>query len=146
MGKKEERYDRFYMDLAERISQMSFAEKRKVGAVAVKEGNILAFGFNGTPAGFDNDCEYKEYYQDGEYRVVTKPEVVHAEANLICKAARDGISLKGATVYITTSPCSNCSLLLIQSGIARVVYRDLYKSDLGLIFLKESSIDVKVTN
>jgi dCMP deaminase len=143
MGTKEDRYDRLYMDLAARIAEMSFATKRKVGAVAVREGNILAFGFNGTPSGFDNDCEYKDYYEEGDYRLVTKPEVIHAEANLVCKAARDGISLKGSTIYITTAPCCNCSLLLIQSGIDRIVYRDFYKTDLGLTFIKESGIQIK---
>jgi dCMP deaminase len=139
---KEERYERLYLDIAKRIADMSFAQKRKVGAIAVKNGNILAFGFNGTPAGFDNDCEYRDYYVDGDYRVVTKPEVIHAEANLVAKSARDGISLKDSVVFVTTCPCVHCSLLLIQAGVKKVVYSEIYKTDLGIKFLQESGIEV----
>jgi dCMP deaminase len=134
MADKEARYDSLYLDLAIRIAQMSYAKKRQVGAIAVKNNNILSFGFNGTPAGFNNQCENNE----GK----TYPWVIHAEANLVAKAAAEGLSLRDSTVYVTTAPCDNCALLLIQSGVNRVVYKDDYKHDGGLISLRLSSIEV----
>lgn len=134
MASKQQRYDFLYLDLATRIAQMSHAVKRQVGAIAVKNNNILSFGFNGTPAGFLNTCEDEQ----GK----TLPWVIHAEANLVSKAAAEGLSLRDSTVYVTTAPCDNCALLLIQSGVSRVVFRDPYKSDGGLVSLKMSNIKV----
>lgn len=122
---------------------MSYAERLKVGAVAVKDNNIIAFGFNGTPTGFDNECEYKDYYTDGDYRLVTKPEVIHAEANLVAKAAREGLSLKGSTVYLTHSSCATCAVLLVQSGIKRQVFKEFYRDSTGINILKQSNIEVE---
>jgi dCMP deaminase len=140
---KLERYDKLYMDLTDRVADMSFAERKKVGSIAVKNGNILAFGFNGTPSGFDNECEFKDYAEDGSFKLVTKEEVVHAEANMVAKAAREGVSLKDSTVYINIAPCCNCALLLIQSGVSKVVYKEMYRSEVGLKLLNSSKIPVE---
>jgi len=143
MDKKEQRYDQLYMRLAQEIGNMSHAEKLKVGTVAVRDGNILSMGFNGTPAGWNNDCEYKDYNDDGSYKLKTKEEVIHSEANMVCKAARDGVSLKGATAYVTIAPCAHCALLMLQSGINRVIFKDFYKTDSGIKILKQSNVEVK---
>lgn len=134
MDLKQIRYDSLYVDLANRIAQMSYAVKRQVGAIAVKNNNILSFGFNGTPAGFLNTCE--------DSHGKTLPWVIHAEANLVSKAAAEGLSLRGSTVYITTAPCDNCALLLIQAGVERVVFDDYYKTDSGISYLNDSGIQV----
>jgi len=132
---KEDRYDSLYLDLAKRIALMSHAEKRKVGAIAVKNNNILSFGFNGTPTGFPNKCE------DDNNKTLSY--VIHAEANLVSKAAAEGLSLRDSTVYVTTAPCDNCSLLLIQSGVKRVVFSTPYKTDSGILNLIHSNIRVQ---
>ena len=132
---KQTRYDNLYMDIALRIAQMSFAKKRQVGAVAVKDNNILSFGFNGTPTGFPNICE-DDYGK-------TMSHVIHAEANLIAKAAAEGLSLKGATVYVTTAPCDTCANLLLQSRVSRIVFKDYYKTDSGIIMLDISKVKVE---
>ena len=134
MVNKQDRYDSLYVDLSRRIAQMSYAKKRQVGAIAVKNNNILSFGFNGTPAGFLNTCE--------DDTGKTHPWVIHAEANLVSKAAAEGLSLCGSTVYITTSPCDNCALLLIQARVNRVVFDEYYKTDSGIVYLQESGIEV----
>ena len=135
MVTKEDRYDSLYLDLAKRIALMSHAEKRKVGAIAVKNNNILSFGFNGTPTGFPNKCEGEDNK--------TLPHVIHAEANLVSKAAAEGLSLRDSTIYVTTAPCDNCSLLLIQSGVKRVVFSTPYKTDSGILNLIHSNIRVQ---
>lgn len=143
MDSKLKRYDKLYMDIATSIGNMSYAKKLKVGTLAVKDGNVLSMGFNGTPSGWDNNCE-DTIYTDHEsgYRLKTKPEVIHSEANMVCKAARDGVSLMGATAYVTIAPCVNCALLMLQSGISRLVFKDYYKTDLGIEILKKSNIKV----
>jgi dCMP deaminase len=135
MVTKEDRYDSLYLDLAKRIALMSHAEKRKVGAIAVKNNNILSFGFNGTPTGFPNKCE------DDNNKTLSY--VIHAEANLVSKAAAEGLSLRDSTIYVTTAPCDNCSLLLIQSGVKRVVFSTPYKTDSGILNLIHSNIRVQ---
>ena len=125
---KETKFDRVYLNIASEISNLSHCERAKVGAVIVKDGNIIAFGYNGTPAGMENCCE-----RDG----ATKPEVIHAEMNAILKAARSGYSVDGSTLYLTLSPCTECAKLILQSGIARVVYRDQYRRSDGIDFLKQ---------
>jgi len=132
---KEDRYDSLYLDLAKRIALMSHAEKRKVGAIAVKNNNILSFGFNGTPTGFPNKCE------DDNNKTLSY--VIHAEANLVSKAAAEGLSLRDSTIYVTTAPCDNCSLLLIQSRVKRVVFSTPYKTDSGILNLIHSNIRVE---
>src|SRR6056300_138285 len=115
------KYDRSFLKIAEVLSENSYAERKKVGAIVVKDGNIISMGWNGTPSGFDNDCEYDDY-QNGLPILVTKPEVLHAELNALMKLAKSTNSSDGATMYITCSPCYDCSKLLIQSGIIRIVY------------------------
>ena len=108
--------------MAESLATLSHAERRRVGCLIVKDTQIIAEGYNGTPKGFDNSCEYLD--EVGEY--YTKPEVLHAEANAITKLAKSTNSSKGSTLYATCSPCFQCAKLIIQSGVERVVYRDLY--------------------
>lgn len=147
-----DKLDKFYMDIAEKTAQLSYCNRAQVGCIAVKDGNILGFGYNGTPSGWPNVCEAVESLplwadkeedipkEDRKYYVTykTKPEVLHAEQNLICKAARDGVSLKDATVYCTLMPCVTCAILLIQSGIKRVVVREKYRCEKGLNALTSS--------
>lgn len=114
MSTKQERYDSMYIDIAQRISEMSYDSDTQVGAIIVKDGNIISMGWNGTPSGFPNDCKHPS-------TGVTLPYVIHAEANAICKLARDGGSGLGATLYTTLSPCMECTKLILQSGISEVV-------------------------
>lgn len=127
--------DIVYMNIAGEVSQLSKCLRKKVGAIIVKDNNILSFGYNGTPSGFCNDCE-----QDG----VTSWHVLHAESNAIAKVANSTQSSKGSTLYCTLSPCDDCSKLIIQAGVTRVVYKDIYeKSTRGLELMKQSGIIVK---
>ena len=129
--------NKFYMGLAAVVSQLSRANNLKVGAVLVKDNNILAFGFNGTPAGRDNACEVEG---------VTKLEVLHAEENAILKVARSTQSTEGSTLYTTARPCLSCARNIVAAGIERVVYRDLKDGDREpLDFLKECGVDVEQT-
>ena len=128
---KQRKYDKLYMDLAIRIADMSHDTDKKVGSIVVKENNILAFGFNGMPSGMPNECKK----QDGS----TKREVIHAESNAICKLAKTTSSAEGATMYCTLSPCIECAKLMIQSGITRFVFNELYKNDAGIRMLLEFS-------
>ena len=117
-----ERDKLLYMDLAYRVAQQSYAKRLKVGAVFVSEDGIIAFGYNGTPTGWDNCCE-DENNQTHWY-------VLHAEANAILKVARSTNNCKDATLYLTHSPCNDCSKLVLQSGITRLVYQEAYKTSL----------------
>jgi len=121
------------MALALDIANASYCERANIGALLEKDGNIIAFGYNGMPAGMDNCCEI-----DG----VTRPEVLHAESNAIAKCARSGISSEGSTLYVTTSPCIECAKLIIQAGITRVVYRDNYRLSDGLQLLAKTNIHI----
>jgi len=123
---KQTRYDLLYLDIATSVTRMSYDVDTKVGAVIVKDNNILAFGFNGMPTGMDNECKTKE----GK----TKPEVIHAEANAICKIARSTGNCEGATLYCTHAPCMECAKLIIQSGIIRVVYKYNHKHSSDLLW------------
>jgi len=114
--------DFVYLRMAHELSCLSYAKRRKVGCLIVKDTQIISEGYNGTPRGFQNSCEYT----DNVGEVYTKPEVLHAEANAITKLAKSTNSAKGATLYVTCSPCFQCAKLIIQSDIKRVVYRDLY--------------------
>lgn len=125
---KQKKLDSVYLNIANEISTLSHCQRTKVGSVIVSMGNIIAFGYNGTPSGMDNACEC-----DG----VTKPEVIHAEMNAILKAAKSGYSVDGATLYVTLSPCIDCAKLILQSGIKRVVYRDNYRKNEGTDFLNQ---------
>ena len=129
------KFDHSYLQMAEIWAQNSYCKRRKVGALIVKDKMIISDGYNGTPSGFENICED----EDG----VTKPYVLHAEANAITKVAKSGNSSSGATLYVTASPCMECSKLIIQSGITRVVYRDAYRLMDGIELLKRAGIDVE---
>jgi dCMP deaminase len=131
---KQLRYDEAYMRMAAEWAKLSHCIRKQVGALIVKDRMIIADGFNGTPTGFPNVCENEE----GE----TNWYVLHAEANAITKLARSNNSAVGATLYITMSPCRECSKLIHQAGISRVVYRDEYKDPQGLEFLKQAGVEL----
>lgn len=133
MGKEKQlKYDSAYLKMAETWGQLSYCERKKVGALIVKDRMIISDGYNGTPSGFENVCEDEDHY--------TKWYVLHAEANAILKVAASTQSCKGATLYITLSPCKECSKLIHQSGIVRVVYTKEYKDVSGLDFLKKAGV------
>lgn len=135
-------YDKVYMKMAIVLSQLSFAEKHKVGCVIVSEdGQIISQGYNGTPSGRDNKCEYTVESTEG-LRLVTKREVLHAESNAIIKCAKWHASTDGATLYTTLSPCFDCSKMIIQAGIKRVVYKEVYHDTEGLDLLNDVGIKV----
>lgn len=133
--KKLEKYDKAYLRIANEWAQLSYCQRRKVGAIIVKDRMIISDGYNGTPSGFDNCCED----DDG----VTRWDVLHAEANAILKVARSTQSCENATLYITLSPCKDCSKLIYQSGIRRVVYQTAYKDISGLDFLKRAGVEIE---
>ena len=133
----QERLDKTYMAIAGELSKLSHAQRAQVGAVIVKDTHIIAEGINGTPAGFDNACEYVDYVD----QIHTKPEVFHAESNAIAKLAKSNNSSLGATLYVTLAPCLECSKLIIQAGISRVVYRDKYHTT-GIPLLLKAGINV----
>jgi len=160
-----------YIDVAERFAELSSARRLHVGAIVVKDDRIISIGYNGMPAGWDNNCEDIEWcsaggwlsaeeieqgwpfegtYLDadgitmqGRYRLKTKPEVLHAETNAIAKLAKSTESGDGAVLFITHSPCLDCAKLIFQSGICSVFYRDNYRSTEGIKFLEKSGIEVK---
>ena len=132
---KQQKRDYLYMRMARTWAENSYCVRRKVGALLVKNQMIISDGFNGTPSGFENVCE--------DENNVSKPYVLHAEANAITKIARSHNSADGATLYVTTSPCMECSKLIIQSGIKRVVYGDEYRITDGLDLLRRAGIQVE---
>ena len=135
------------MKIAYDIAELSYAERRKVGCIIVKDDDqIISFGYNGTPHHFDNSCEELEYGQNGKGYEVTKLEVLHAESNAIAKLAKSTISSKGAKLYITMSPCYQCAKLIIQSGISEVFYDEEYRDSDGIALLKKANIKVTKLN
>lgn len=133
--KKQARYDRAYLRLAASWAKLSHCNRKQVGAIIVKDAIIISDGYNGTPAGFDNCCENEM----GE----THWYVLHAEANAILKVAKSTNNCKDATLYLTHSPCKDCSKLVLQSGIKRLVYQESYKDTSGIDFLKSAGLDVE---
>jgi len=151
-----------YMDVAERFAELSSARRLHVGAIVVKDDRIISIGYNGMPAGWDNNCENTEYVgsdeqipspdemkrlgftgtDQGWYRLKTKPEVLHAETNAIAKLAKSNESGMGATMFITHAPCLDCAKLIYQSGIGSVLYRNSYRDTSGVAFLEKSGIEV----
>ena len=131
---KKEVFDKRYMRMATIWAENSYCERRKVGALIVKDKMIISDGYNGTPSGFENICE--------DENNVTKPYVLHAEANAITKIARSGNSSEGATMYVTASPCIECAKLIIQSGVRRVVYSEKYRLEDGIRLLERAGIEV----
>jgi len=158
-------FDYQYLRIAKIWSENSYSRRNKVGAIIVKDGMIISDGYNGTPAGFDNNCENEVKcdvdpsdsldggasicmtYNDDcnkcpHHYLVTKPEVLHAEANAITKVAKTTNSSDGSTLYVTLSPCIECAKLIIQAGIKRVVYNDVYRNTDGLELLKKAGIEL----
>ncbi len=129
-----EKFDNSYMEMASVWARNSYCKRRQVGALIVKDRMIISDGYNGTPSGFENICE--------DESGATKPYVLHAEANAITKVAKSGNSSSGATLYVTSSPCIECSKLIIQSGIKRVVYKDEYRLDDGINLLRRAGVEV----
>jgi len=155
---KQQKLDKTFINIAKEIGTLSYCTRSKVGAVLVKDGNVISFGYNGTPAGMDNTCEDKKYmdsdtggwldqdtidefwpFEDdlGKYKLITKHEVLHAESNAILKAAKSGNSVDGSTLYLSLSPCKDCCKLIIQSGIKRVVYLEDYRDLSPVEFLSQ---------
>ena len=155
-----------YMDVAKTFAQLSSAKRLQVGAIIVKDDRIISIGYNGMPAGWTNDCETKEYmpqdsggwlmpdelykmypYEEGDrrYRLKTKPEVIHAEANAIAKLAKGMESGDGAIMFLTHAPCLDCAKQIYTAGIKRVYYNDHYKTPEGLDFLRACDIEVVLT-
>ena len=132
---KEKKFDRSYLEMASVWAKNSYCTRRKVGAILVKDRMIISDGYNGTPSGFENVCE--------DENGVTKPYVLHAEANAITKVAKSGNSSAGATLFVTASPCAECAKLIIQAGIRRVVYRDAYRLTDGIDLLERAGIEVE---
>jgi dCMP deaminase len=130
------KYDKAYLRLAKEWSRLSYCKRKQVGAIIVKDRMIISDGYNGTPSGFENCCEDDDN--------VTKWYVLHAEANAILKVAGSTQSCEGSTLYITLSPCKECSKLIHQSGIKRVVYHEGYKDDSGIQFLIKAGVDVEL--
>jgi dCMP deaminase len=131
---KQKKYDKAYLRMAQEWGKLSYCERKQVGAIIVKDRMIISDGYNGTPTGFENYCEDEDGY--------TKWYVLHAEANAILKVAASTQSCQDATLYITLSPCRECSKLIHQSGIKRVVYQVGYKDDSGLRFLEKAGVDL----
>ena len=134
--KKQHKYDKAYLRIAEEWGKLSYCKRKQVGALIVKDKMIISDGYNGTPSGFENYCEDENGY--------TKWYVLHAEANAILKVAGSTQSCRGATLYITLSPCKECIKLIHQAGIIKVVYSEAYKDDSGLQFLKKAGIELKL--
>ena len=133
---KKEKYDKAYLRIAKEWGNLSYCHRKKVGAIIVKNKMIISDGYNGTPSGFENCCEDEEN--------ITKWYVLHAEANAILKVARSTQSCEEATLYITLSPCKDCSKLIHQSGIKRVVYHQKYKDTSGVDFLIKAGVEVEL--
>ena len=130
------------MKTAKIFAELSHARRLHVGAIVVKDDRIISIGYNGMPAGWDNNCEDVIQHSDDTTSLKTKPEVLHAETNAIAKLARSNESGLGASIFITHSPCLDCSKLIYQSGIGRVYYNENYRDDTGIKFLKSSGIEV----
>ena len=136
----------YYMKIAEVTSSLSYAKRLQVGAVIVKENQILATGYNGMPSGWENNCEIEIFQQDGTTGLKTKPEVLHAETNAIAKVAQSTESSKDATLFCTHAPCIECAKLIYQSGIKTLYYKEQYRDDSGVNFLKLSGVNVHKHN
>jgi dCMP deaminase len=147
-----------FMDTAERFAVLSSAVRLKVGAVIVKDNRVISIGYNGMPSGWTNECETKIYCDDGDvyeqqypkdsntwerYKLVTKDEVIHAEANAILKLARDGESGYGSSLFCTHAPCIHCAKLIHGAGISKVYYRNTYRDSIGLDFLEKCNIEIE---
>ena len=153
-----EKFRNAYMKVAETFAGLSSARRLHVGAIVVKDDRIISIGYNGMPSGWDNNCEDKFYCDDGDYKeqlfpkdanqwmsykLVTKPEVLHAETNAIAKLAKSTESGIGADMFITHAPCLDCAKLVYQSGINSVYYRNAYRNESGIEFLEKAGVKVE---
>ena len=127
--------DRTYLEMATIWGQLSKARRKEVGCLIVKDSQIISDGYNGTPAGYDNNCEYET-----RFGYETKPEVLHAESNALMKLAKSVNSSKGSTIYLTISPCFDCTKLIIQAEVKRVVYSEIYRIEKGIEFLRSNGV------
>ena len=157
-----QKFQQLYITISSTVATMSTARRLQVGAIVVKDDRVISMGYNGMPSGWDNNCEDTFYCTDddqlpepdkmlnmgytksnnGWYKLVTKPEVLHAETNAIAKLARSNESGLGATMFITHSPCLDCAKLVYQSGINTVYYRNSYRSEEGIQFLEKAGVEV----
>lgn len=147
---KRQKYNDLYMDLAFRIAEMSYAKRLNVGCVIVKDNNIISFGWNGMPAGWDNNCEVEtseivniDSRTITPSQTVTRPEVLHAEENALMKLCRSTNSSQDASMYITHAPCIKCARLIHQAGIKSVFFADEYRSVDGLVFLQKCDVEIE---
>jgi dCMP deaminase len=132
-----------HLDVAARYAELSTARRLKVGAIIVKDNRIISIGYNGTPPGWDNNCEHEIHQPVGRLDLVTKPEVIHAEENAIAKLARSHESGEGAAMFITHAPCAQCAKMILVSGIGSVYYRQQYRDDAGIKFLQRGGVAVQ---
>jgi dCMP deaminase len=137
MDAKQLMYHSMYIDIAKRVGEMSYAQRKKVGCICVKDGRIISMGWNGTPSGFDNRCEIEV-----DNKLETRKEVLHAELNCISKLAKSTESSSGSSMYLTLSPCFECAKLIKQSEIKQVFYTEQYRDLAGIEFLKEAGVEV----
>jgi dCMP deaminase len=140
-----EKFIQAYMDVAKTFAELSHARRLHVGAIVVKDDRIISIGYNGMPAGWDNNCEDEIWDKTGDYELKTKPEVLHAETNAIAKLAKSTESGDGADLFVTHAPCIECAKLIYQSGIRRVFYGKAYRDDSGIKFLEKSGVTVNKT-
>jgi len=143
------KFQKLYNNIAHEVAKMSHARRLQVGAVIVKDDRVISMGYNGMPAGWENNCESEGIDFDpitktrtGNGVLTTRPEVLHAESNAIAKLAKSNDSGLGADLFITHAPCMECSKLIFQSGISRVYYSSEYRDDSGIKFLKQSGVEV----
>jgi len=132
-----------FMDTAERFAQLSSAKRLQVGAVVVKDNRIISIGYNGMPSGWDNTCENVVQHSDDTVSLVTKDEVIHAEANAISKLAKSGDSGNGADIFCTHAPCIHCAKIIYGAGISKLYYRESYRDTDGIDFLTKCNIEVE---
>ena len=132
-----------YMKTAEVFAECSTATRLHVGAIIVKDERIISIGYNGTPSGWDNNCEDIKVNNDGDYVTVTKPEVLHAETNAIAKLAKFNGSGSGSVLFVTHAPCLDCAKLVFQAGISSVYYRNSYRDSAGVDFLNKAGVKVE---
>ena len=143
------KFRKLYSNIAQEVAKMSYARRLQVGAVIVKDDRIISMGYNGMPAGWDNNCEDEVIVEEDEKFIrslKTKPEVLHAESNAIAKLAKSHNSGLGADLFVTHSPCIECSKLIYQSGIRRVYFNQNYRDDSGIRFLEKSGVEVLQVN
>ena len=138
-----DKFQKAHMRAAEVYAELSSARRLHVGCVIVKNDTIIGIGYNGMPSGWDNNCENETYIDDFHIEMVTKPEVIHAEANALAKVTKSTNSSEGAHLFVTHAPCLDCAKQIYQAGISHVYYRNNYKSEVGLDFLQKCQVHIK---